>query len=224
MSGGGLIRRKPPFESAAVAGIAYAMLSGVTVTLLRGVDVTLPDGELVSWYGDNTNRSRIVLALSLASIAAVMFLWFVAVIRRRVGDLEDRFFATVFFGSAIVWVVVWLAGVASVAAVPLAQQMGGTWELTADAVRVSQGLAAAWLLLIGPRIQAVFVVSTSTVFLRTSAPEMDCLPRVCAGVGSVRRSRCVAGYSLCVPSLGVSRKRYDPHRSRASCRQEQSPD
>jgi hypothetical protein len=97
-----------------------------------------------------------------------MFLWFVAVIRRRVGDLEDRFFATVFFGSAIVWVVVWLAGVASVAAVPLAQQMGGTWELTADAVRVSQGLAAAWLLLIGPRIQAVFVVSTSTVFLRTS--------------------------------------------------------
>jgi hypothetical protein len=29
-------------------------------------------------------------------VSAVAFLWFVAVIRRRVGDREDRFFVTVF--------------------------------------------------------------------------------------------------------------------------------
>ena len=42
--------------------------------------------------------------LYLAPFAGIMFLWFVAVIRDQVGEREDRFFATVFFGSGILFV------------------------------------------------------------------------------------------------------------------------
>ena len=36
--------------------------------------------------------------------AGIAFLWFVGVLRDRVGELEDRFFATVFLGSGLLFV------------------------------------------------------------------------------------------------------------------------
>ena len=38
-----------------------------------------------------------------------MFLWFVAVIRDQIGEREDRFFATVFFGSGLLFVALLFA-------------------------------------------------------------------------------------------------------------------
>ncbi len=40
-----------------------------------------------------------VLALNLVPFAGIAFLWFIGVVRDRLGTYEDRFFATVFFGS-----------------------------------------------------------------------------------------------------------------------------
>jgi hypothetical protein len=41
-------------------------------------------------------RTRAVgLALDLVPFAGIALLWFVGVLRNRLGDLEDRFFATV---------------------------------------------------------------------------------------------------------------------------------
>jgi MFS family permease len=41
----------------------------------------------------------------LVPFAGIAFLWFTGVIRDRLGDREDRFFATIFFGSGIIMVV-----------------------------------------------------------------------------------------------------------------------
>ena len=38
-------------------------------------------------------------SLNLLPFAGIAFLWFIAVVRDRLGELEDRFFATVFLGS-----------------------------------------------------------------------------------------------------------------------------
>jgi hypothetical protein len=35
--------------------------------------------------------------------AGIAFLWFIGVLRDRLGELEDRFFATVFFGSGLLF-------------------------------------------------------------------------------------------------------------------------
>jgi hypothetical protein len=46
-----------------------------------------------------------MIALNLLPFAGIAFLWFMAVVRDRLGELEDRFFATVFLGSGFIYVV-----------------------------------------------------------------------------------------------------------------------
>lgn len=169
MTSDSVLKRKPPIESAAVAGIVYSVLSAVAVVLFRQFEPTLPDQELLSWFGDEGNRWWPILGLNLATISSVAFLWFVAVIRRRIGDREDRFLQTVFLGSAFAWVFSWLAGAVSLAAIPLAHGFVGAWAPSPDAIRVTFGLAAGWLLVVGPKMQAVLIFSASTVFVRTKA-------------------------------------------------------
>lgn len=165
-----LLRRKPKVESAAVAGIVYAILAAIAWQLLaRFPQPTMSDQALASWYAESANRWSLVLALNLAAISSVAFLWFVAVIRRRIGTREDRFFATVFLGSALVWVAVWLVGAASLSAIPIALELAGGGSVDQSTATFASGLAAGLLLVAGPRIQAIFVISTSTVFLRTGA-------------------------------------------------------
>jgi len=45
--------------------------------------------------------STVALALSLVPIAGIAFPWFIGVVRDRLGQLEDRFFSSVFFGSGL---------------------------------------------------------------------------------------------------------------------------
>ena len=57
------------------------------------------------------------LALTLVPFAGIAFLWFTGVIRDQLGDREDQFFATVFFGSGIIFVVmifVWAAVIGAI--------------------------------------------------------------------------------------------------------------
>ena len=50
-------------------------------------------------------------AVSLIPFAGIAFLWFIGVIRTRLGDREDKLFATVFLGSRLLFVaLLFLAG------------------------------------------------------------------------------------------------------------------
>jgi hypothetical protein len=90
-------------RSAAFAGIGYSilMITGMFLTAsiarVRMEDITLE--ILESW---SRKASLIILLVPFAGIA---FLWFTGVIRDRLGELEDRFFATLFYGSGIIQVV-----------------------------------------------------------------------------------------------------------------------
>jgi len=42
----------------------------------------------------------VILALNLVPLSGIAFLWFIGVVRDRIGEREDRFFATVFLGRA----------------------------------------------------------------------------------------------------------------------------
>jgi hypothetical protein len=152
-------------ESAAWAGVVYAILAVVALGLVQSVPRSSSEAEWIEWLADAGHRRNLVVALSLSSIGAVSFLWFVAVIRRRIGDLEDRFFATVFLGSALVYVALWLVAMAIVAAPALIYETGQ--PMTRDGFRLAEGTAIGILIVAAPRIQAVFVASTSTMFLRT---------------------------------------------------------
>jgi uncharacterized membrane protein len=130
-------------------------------------DLSAPDSELTAWYSDPSNRSSLTVGLSLSVISAVSFLWFVAVIRRRVGDREDRFFATVFLGSGILLTGVMLVGAGALASPAVIVDLADGRVPDASVLTALAGLGTSLLLLVLPKVHAVFMISTSTLALRT---------------------------------------------------------
>jgi hypothetical protein len=157
-------------EAAAVAGLVFAVLSFISLVLLNSPpDPAAPDSEIIAWYSEPANRALLTLGLSLSVVSAISFLWFVAVIRRRVGDREDRFFATVFLGSGILLTGVMLVGSATLASGAVTADLADGRVPDASILTALNGLGTTLLLLVLLRIQAVFVVSTSTLALRSNA-------------------------------------------------------
>ena len=87
-------------KAAAIAGILFALLLIVVFALLR-LSVPADPHEPGSWL--RRDSEAVALALNLVPFAGIAFLWFIGVLRDRLGKAEDRFFATVFFGSGLLY-------------------------------------------------------------------------------------------------------------------------
>src|SRR4051812_44436356 len=88
-------------ESAALSGFGAAVLLSVAVYLLQRQPGVGSSSDDLRWYADSANRFTVFLGLNLAALGVVAFLWFMAVVRRRLGEREDQLLATVFLGSGI---------------------------------------------------------------------------------------------------------------------------
>ena len=97
-------------RSAAIAGVLFALLYGASLALIRHSIPADPTADAGVWL--ESNAGRISLALNLVPYAGIAFLWFIGVIRDRLGDLEDRFFATVFLGSGLMFLALTFVGAA----------------------------------------------------------------------------------------------------------------
>ena len=157
-------------EAAAIAGVAYAILALLSLMMLNQTpSPAVGDAELTAWYDDGGNRTSALVALTLAAFSSIAFLWFVAVMRRRIGEREDQFFATVFLGSAMVYVAVWLVAASAITAPAVAVTLLDTSAVDASAMTLAYGQGAALLLVVLPRLQAVFVLASTTIVRRTGA-------------------------------------------------------
>ena len=65
-----------------------------------------------------------MLALYLIPFAGIAFLWFLAILRRRIGRGEDQFFATVFLGSGFLFIAMLFAADAAATAAVTAVRAG----------------------------------------------------------------------------------------------------
>jgi hypothetical protein len=83
------------------------------------------------------------------------------------GDKEDKFFSTVFLGSALVYIGIWLVAAAAIASIAVAYQRFDDASFSTDSVTFLLGFSEALILVVGPRLQGVFVLTTSTLILRT---------------------------------------------------------
>jgi len=86
-------------KAAAFAGIAFAVLQIISYVLMYSAipAEALNDEDLAQFARDFT------LALGLLPFAGIAFLWFLGVLRDRLGHLEDQFFSTLFFGSGLLY-------------------------------------------------------------------------------------------------------------------------
>jgi hypothetical protein len=96
--------------------------------------------------------------------AGIAFLWFIGVIRDRLGENEDRFFATVFLGSGLLFVAMLfvagaVAGGLASASVGLEPAVDPTWLYGRFVTRTLIRVYAM-------RMAAVFMISTTTLSMR----------------------------------------------------------
>src|SRR5579883_2000756 len=87
-----------PPRAAAVAGVVFSLLMTVSLVIVR-LAVPQSHGDPGAWLSDPTRRMEVRFAAQLVPFAGIAFLWFIGVLRNRIGAREDQFFATVFLGS-----------------------------------------------------------------------------------------------------------------------------
>jgi len=149
-------------RAAAFAGIIFALLYGASMVLIR---LSVPDDLTADSAWLETNAGTVALALFLVPYAGIAFLWFIGVIRDRFGDLEDRFVATVFLGSGLLFLGITFVGAA---------MAGGLVSSYASGALVDSGVFAYNRTVIyhitsvyAIRMAAVFMTSLATIWYRT---------------------------------------------------------
>jgi hypothetical protein len=147
-------------RAAAIAGIAFSLLLGLCLVIFHIAFPSTPQ-EASAWLSDEARRRAVLLALQVAPFAGIAFLWFIAVIRDRMGAKEDRFFASVFLGSGLLFVAMFFATIA-VAVGLLSEQV-----VSAEVWQFGHSLMAL-LADFAVKMAAVFMVATATITLRTA--------------------------------------------------------
>lgn len=151
----------------AVSGIVFSALFIVCLGLIR-VSIPADPSDPGEWLADAGIRRTVRLALNLIPLSGIAFLWFMAVLRNRIGLLEDRFFATVFLGSGLLFVAMLFATAAIAGA--LFANLGAEGRLPAQSETYVFGRSICYTLMnvYAMKMAAVFMFVTSTIGLRTA--------------------------------------------------------
>jgi hypothetical protein len=151
-------------RAAAIAGIVFSVLLITVVVLLR-LSVPFDPLEPGAWL--RTSADRVVFALTLVPFAGVAFLWFVGVLRDRLGDLEDRFFATVFFGSGLLFLAMLFVAAAVAGAAIMAHAAQGEALAQSGTFTLARALSHSIMNIYAVKVAAVFMFTTSTIAIST---------------------------------------------------------
>ncbi len=150
--------------SAAIAGIIFSV---ILFAVLVQFHTAVPGGGVTTeWLLESGRRRGVSTAVHLIPFAGIAFLWFIGVIRARLGDGEDKLFATVFLGSGLLFVAL-LFVTASMLATALALYDRGVL-VDADTVVAMVLLTKALMGMFGMRMAAVFTLAVSSIGLRTA--------------------------------------------------------
>lgn len=156
-------RRLTTPRAAAVAGIFAGLLFIALHVLVRLAVVTAPEGPS-GWQVKEVEM--LSLSLRLVPFAGIAFLWFIGVARDRLGQEEDRFFATVFLGSGLLYLA--MTFTATAVAGGLLNSVA-LLQTALDPSITKFGLLTLTQItnVYGVRMAAVFMLSTATMWQRT---------------------------------------------------------
>jgi hypothetical protein len=147
-------------RAAAFAGIIFSVLLFVVFGLMR-LSVPSDPFEKGAWLAEDTTYVR--LAMNLVPFAGVAFLWFVGVLRDRLGVREDKFFPTVFLGSAFLLLAMLFAAAAVVGAIIIAFHAAPETLVHSATFHFGRGLAYGMINNYLVKTTAVFMITTSTI-------------------------------------------------------------
>jgi hypothetical protein len=163
-----------PPRGAAIAGVIFSVLMIISLGLVR---YTVPADLKVldRWLTEPGRLSMVKVAFDLVPFTGIAFLWFIGVLRNRLGELEDQFFATVFLGSGLLFVAS-LFGTAAISAALIQSAVAA--NIGSDTFQFGHRLSDAFFNLFAMKMAGVFVFSTCSIGLRTAI-----IPRWVAVIG-----------------------------------------
>lgn len=156
-----------PPRAAAVAGVLFSALLCLSLVIVR-LAVPAYQTDPGAWLNDASRRTAVRFAVQLAPFAGIAFLWFIGVLRNRLGVLEDQFFATVFLGSGLLFVASLFASAAFSAALVEAVANGRLQPHNSETYFLARQLIGSFLNVFAIKMAGVFIISTSTIVLRTA--------------------------------------------------------
>jgi len=152
-------------RAAAIAGLLFSVLLLVAFLLLR-MAVPADPRETGAWL--RTDAGTVALALNLIPFAGIAFLWFIGVLRDRLGHGEDRFFATVFFGSGLVFLATLFVTVALAGGLLIGFSSMSREPVDTTTFQFARAAVYTMMNIYVIKIAAVFMISTSTISLYTA--------------------------------------------------------
>ena len=150
-------------RAAAVAGIVFSVLLISALVLLR-ISIPAHPGDVGTWLTDSGKRAAVAIGLNLIPFAGIAFLWFIGVVRDRIGEREDRFFASVFLGAGLLFVAM-LFVAAAVSGGLIAGASSGLPD--SGTLALARNITSSLLNVYAMRMAAVFTLTTVTIARRT---------------------------------------------------------
>ena len=151
-------------RAAAIAGIMFSVLLLGALLLLRN---SVPDDprEPGAWL--NSESNMVALAINLVPFAGIAFLWFIGVLRDRLGASEDKFFATVFFGSGLLFLGMLFAAAAVAGALIISFETAPAQLIESATFHFARAAAYSMMNVYTIKMAGVFMVTTSTIAIYT---------------------------------------------------------
>ena len=111
--------------------------------------------------------TTVSFALSLQPFAGIAFLWCIGVLRDRLGAREDRFFATVFLGSGLLYVAMLFVGSAVGGSVLMLYKATPDKLMESGIYQFGRIIAYQIMNVYAMKMAGVFMISTCTISVRT---------------------------------------------------------
>ena len=151
-------------HAAAIAGILFSILLITSFLLVRR---SIPANPLEAGAWLQTSANIVALALNLVPFAGIAFLWFIGVLRDRLGEREDRFFATVFLGSGLLFLAMLFFSAAMAGGIIIAHTADANRLLGTATFTFGRAVVYEIMNVYAIKMAGVFMIATSTLAIRT---------------------------------------------------------
>lgn len=155
-------------RAAAIAGILFALFFTTSISLMRfAIPEAIGGSGANSWM--QNNAATVSFALTLVPFAGIAFLWFMGVVRAHLGDLEDQLFATVFFGSGLLFLGMIFTSAAVAGGTISAYALAPTVLEESGVITFGRSIIYTITNVYAVRMAGVFMLSLATIWGRTGA-------------------------------------------------------
>jgi hypothetical protein len=162
-------RRATSIEAAAFAGLVSGVGWIVALRgLLGGPGLGATREEIAAHYTAPAAAGPTGVYLVVLVVSTLAFLWFVGVVRSRLGPAESPMVGTVFLGGSVVMAGLLLVGGATVAAPSFLLDAGGQLP-DPGAAQLARATGLAILLVFTPRVATLIMFTSATLSRRAQA-------------------------------------------------------